>query len=144
MVQAPSNDTFAKPHRISRWATVGRVAWGVVYFGGSVSHFGLAGFNTDAYARFTEWARPPTWVQATWDSVFMAHPSVYASLIGGYELATGVLLLKGGRAAVWGFWAALAFHVALMFFGFGIWLYCLPAIALLAFILRAHLKVLRA
>jgi hypothetical protein len=44
----------------------------------------------------------------------MAHPSVYASLIGGYEVATGVLLLKGGRAA------------------------------LLAFILRAHLKLLRA
>jgi hypothetical protein len=55
-----------------------------------------------------------------------------------------VLLLKGGRAAVWGFWAGLAFHVALMFFGFGIWLYCLPAIALLAFNLRAHLKVLSA
>jgi hypothetical protein len=77
------------------------------------------------------------------DSVFMAHPSIYASLIGGYELATGVLLFKSGRAAVWDFWAALAFQVALTFFGFGIWLYCLPAIALLAFILRAHLKALR-
>lgn len=144
MAKASSiDDAFAKPHGVSRWATVGRVAWGVVYVGGGITHFGLSAFNTDAYTRFTEWAGPPTWVQGAWDSVFMAHPSVYASLIGAYELATGALLLRGGRAALWGLCAALAFHVALMFFGFGIWLYCLPAMALLVLVLRAHLNVFK-
>jgi hypothetical protein len=101
MAKASSIDgAFAKPHGVGRWATVTRVAWGVVYVGGALSHFGLAAFNTDAYARFIEWAGPPTWVEGAWNSVFMAQPSVYASLIGAYELATGALLLKGGRAAL--------------------------------------------
>jgi hypothetical protein len=45
MVQVPSDGTFAKPHRISRGATVGRVAWGVVYV------IALLAFNLRAHLK---------------------------------------------------------------------------------------------
>jgi hypothetical protein len=132
-----------QPGRLSGVADVGRIVWGVVYAGGSLVHFRLATGNTGAYRDFAQWVNPPAWVAQAWDSVFMAHRSVFGSSIGSYELVTGVLILRGDKSAVIGLWLALLFHLGLIFFGFGIWLYCVPAICLLVLVLRAQLRAVR-
>jgi HAMP domain-containing protein len=47
------------------------------------------------------------------------------------EISAGILLLVGGRAARIGWVAVISFHVLLLLFGWWIWAWCLPALALL-------------
>jgi hypothetical protein len=60
-----------------------------------------------------------------------------------YELAVGVLTLKGGKAALTDLAGAIVYHLGLMLFGFGTWLYCVTATMLLALILRAQARTVR-
>ena len=142
MTQAAAGGTTLSDHhtkldRLARW---GRVGWGVAYVAGSLDHLYLAGFSTETYRSIAEWGHAPAWVQQAWDSIFMAHPSVYGAMVAIYEMGIGLLMLKGGRAAVLGLWGAIAFHVGLLFLGSFLWPYTLPALALLAVIVRAQMK----
>jgi hypothetical protein len=75
-------------------------------------------------------------VRDGWLEIFMAYPDVFGLLLAAGETLLGVLLLLGGRAAIFGWVGAIAFHLLLMLFGFGIWLWCIPALALLALLAR--------
>ena len=62
--------------------------------------------------------------------------AVFGQLLMVGETALGILLLLGGRFATVGWAGVIAFHVLLMLFGFGVWLWCLPALAGLVYLAR--------
>lgn len=97
-------------------------------------HLGLVAADPEVYRPFAD-AALFGFVRDGWESVFMAHPAVFGLLLMSGELALGILLLTGGRAARAGWAGVITFHLLLMLFGFGIWLWSVPAIAVLV-----HLK----
>jgi len=76
-------------------------------------------------------------VTRLWGDIVMAHPSFWGMLLAAGEIVLGVLLLHGGRAARVGWVGVLLFHVLLMLFGLGIWLWSLPVLAVLIPVVRA-------
>lgn len=76
-------------------------------------------------------------VNQQWNDTVMANPSLWGLLLAGGEILLGALLLYGGTAARIGWVGVLAFHVLLMLFGPGIWLWCIPALAVLTPAARA-------
>jgi hypothetical protein len=91
-------------------------------------HLGMVAADTEVYRHFADGALPL--VRDAWSDVFMAHPATWALLVMAGELAMGLLLL-GGPAAKVGWAGAIAFHVALLLFGWGFWLWSVPALAFL-------------
>ena len=98
-------------------------------------HVGLVAADTSVYEPFADGALFG-FVRTGWSEVFMAAPAVWALLLAAAEITVGVLLLVGGRAARVGWVATIVFHLLLMLFGFGIWLWSVPAIAFLAWAAR--------
>jgi hypothetical protein len=72
----------------------------------------------------------------------MAHPAVYGLLLAAGETSLGILLLVGGRFATVGWAGVIVFHVLLMLFGYGTWLWCLPALAVLVHLARRDTSTL--
>ena len=62
----------------------------------------------------------------------------------GFGKVLGLLLLRGGAPARLGWSGVIAFHVLLMAFGFGIWVWSLPALAFLVPAARADWPALAA
>jgi hypothetical protein len=65
-------------------------------------------------------------------------------LLIAFEAISGVLVYVGGRPAVVGMAAIIGFHIGLMFFGWGFWIWSLPMIAGVALLLRAQLRAIDA
>lgn len=53
----------------------------------------------------------------------------WAGALAAGEIAVGVALLNGGRWGLVGFLAVVAFHLALLCFGCGTWLWSVPVLA---------------
>jgi hypothetical protein len=70
----------------------------------------------------------------------MAHPAVCGLALALGELAIGVLILLGGRFARYGLLGAIAFHVALLLFGWGLLLWSVPALLLLVPLYRREIR----
>jgi hypothetical protein len=98
-------------------------------------HVGLVSADTDVYRRFADEALFG-FVRDGWQDIFMAQPALFGLLLAAGEITLGVLLLRGGRAATVGWAGVVAFHLLLMLFGLGIWVWCLPALALLVLLAR--------
>jgi len=98
-------------------------------------HVGLVAADPQIYRPFADEALFPL-VRDGWHDVFMSAPAAFGLLLALGETVLGVLLLIGGRAATVGWAGVIAFHVLLMLFGFGIWLWCLPALAALVVLAR--------
>lgn len=79
-------------------------------------------FADDAYWSF---------VTDAWRDIVMTRPTPWFLLLAAGEVVLGLLLLRGGPVAKVGWAGVIAFHVLLMAFGFGIWMWTLPALALL-------------
>ena len=95
-------------------------------------HVGIVAAGPELYRHFADGALVPGLAPA-WRSAFMAHPSVGGLVVAAGEALLGVLLLSPDlrwRRAGWA--GTIAFHVALMCFGWGFWLWCIPALSLLA------------
>jgi len=75
-------------------------------------------------------------VRDGWQDVFMAHPAAFGLALAAGETVLGILLLRGGRAADVGWAGVIAFNVLLMLFGFGFWLWSLPALVVLVALAR--------
>ena len=75
-------------------------------------------------------------VRDGWQQIFMAHPATFGLLLAAGETVLGILLLVGGRYAAVGWAGVIAFHLLLMLFGFGVWLWSLPALAGLVYLAR--------
>ncbi len=91
---------------------------------------GMVAADPQAYRPFADQAALD-FVQNSWEQTVMAHPAAWGLLLAAGELVLGILLLLGGRAARVGWVGVIAFHLLLMFFGPGIWLWCVPVLAVL-------------
>ncbi|HET8961335.1 hypothetical protein [Nocardioides sp.] len=91
---------------------------------------GIVFADAGSYRHFADASYLP-FVTRMWQDVVMAHPAVWGLLLAGGEIVLGTLLLHGGRAAQAGWLGVIAFHLLLMTFGFGIWLWSVPVLALL-------------
>ena len=85
-----------------------------------------------------------SFVTEAWHDVVMAHPLAWILLLAAGEVTLGVLLLQGGPAARAGWAGVVAFHVLLMSFGFGFWLWSVPVLAVLVPCARADWSSLAA
>jgi hypothetical protein len=97
---------------------------------------GIVFADPETYRHFADGAYLG-FVTRGWNDIVMANPSFWGLLLATGEIALGALLLCGGRAARVGWVGVLVFHVLLMFFGPGIWLWCLPVLAVLVPVARA-------
>jgi hypothetical protein len=127
--------TLAPPHRPGRMARVGRLAFGVMFTGGAAIHAAIVVTGTETYQHFADTAFLP-FVKAGWLSVFMPHAALLGLLLAAFELAVGLLILAGGPETRLGLLAAIAFHLGLMLFGWGFWLWSIPMLAMLVALLR--------
>jgi hypothetical protein len=98
-------------------------------------HLGVVAADPETYRHFAD-AGLFAFVRDGWQEIFMANPAVFGLLLMAGEMMLGILLLLGGRFATVGWAGVVAFHVLLMLFGFGIWLWSIPALAALVYLAR--------
>lgn len=96
-------------------------------------HLGIVAADPEFYRHFADGALFD-FVSMGWREVFMAHPAGWGLTVAAGEIGMGVLLLRGGRWARLGWAGVVAFHLALMLFGWGFWLWCVPALAFLTLV----------
>jgi hypothetical protein len=117
---------------------VGRIALGLlmVLGGAAVNAYYLAtGVDYGDFADRSMFG----FVTDTWRSVVDPRQTFFIGLLVAFEVTVGVLVLWGGRAAVWGMVAVIGFHFGLMFFGWIFWIWAVSAIVGVALLLRAQL-----
>ena len=100
-------------------------------------HFGIAAAGPESYRHFADEALLP-FITAAWREVFMANPAAWGLVLSVGEVGLGVLLLRGGRWATAGWAGVIAFHLGLLLFGWGFWLWSVPALAFLVPSAIAH------
>jgi hypothetical protein len=121
-----------RPGRLARGF---RALLGLVYVLGSPTHVYLAVANTEAYRAFSEWAPPTSEISRSLWNWFLSNARYLALLIAAFELAVGLLILKGGGPTKVGLLGALGFHIVLAAM-FGMWPYTVPMILLIGWMLR--------
>ena len=136
MVTTPTTSrpaaALAPPHRPGR---VARLAFGAMFTGGAAIHVVIVLTGTETYRHFADTAFIP-FVKQGWLSVFMPHAALLGLLLAAFELAVGLLILAGGPKTRLGLLAAIVFHLGLMLFGWGFWLWSVPMLAMLVAMLR--------
>ena len=123
--------------RSLRARRAGRLAVGVLYIGAGALVNAAFLARGDDYEKFADGSYIP-YVRDTWRSLVVPNHDVFISALIAYELAVGVLVLSGGRRAQLGLVGAIGFHVALLSFGWGFYLWSLPMLVALALLLRAE------
>jgi hypothetical protein len=98
-------------------------------------HLGLVAADPTVYADFADHALFP-FVRNGWSDIFMQHPSFWGLCLMAGEIVLGILLLAGPRTAPIGWAGVIGFHVLLLLFGFGVWAWCVPALAILTVLAR--------
>ncbi|GAA0927741.1 hypothetical protein GCM10009554_08850 [Kribbella koreensis] len=106
------------------WPAIHRGFLAIFGIGGLV-HVSLGIADPDSYRPFAD-AALFDWVRRGWLDIFMAHPTLWALVLAAGEFVIAGLLLAARRT---GYVAVVGFHLALMLFGWGFWLWCLPALA---------------
>jgi uncharacterized membrane protein YphA (DoxX/SURF4 family) len=94
----------------------------------------------DDYAEFADGSYL-AYVRDTWRSLVVPHHDVFISALVVFELVVGSLALVGGRRTQLAYGLAIAFHVALLSFGWGFFLWSLPMLAALGTLLRSERDV---
>ena len=140
-MSTPSAESATAPTKVLGQALgPGRRHWGGPVVGGFYLvmggvHLGLVAADPETYRHFAD-AGLFAFVRDGWQEIFMAHPEVFGMMLMAGEIVLGILLLHGGRAATIGWAGVIVFHLLLMLFGFGVWAWCLPAVALLTYLAR--------
>jgi hypothetical protein len=116
---------------------LGRYGVGVLFVGAGAAVNTFFLLRGDDYARFADGAYV-AFVRDTWRSVVVPDHHAWIGLLVAFELAVGVLAVLGGVRTRLAYVAAIGFHVALLSFGWGFYLWSLPMIAALATLLRAE------
>jgi hypothetical protein len=93
-------------------------------------HVGIVAADPVVYRHFADGSLLPG-LATLWASAFMAHPAASGLVLAAGEALLAGLLLGGHRWRRVGWAGTIVFHVALMCFGWGFWLWCVPALALL-------------
>lgn len=131
----PRTSPAAVPSGRTRASAVRRFVGGFYLVSGGVNA-GIVVADPETYRTFADESFWP-FVTDAWQSVVMAHPVAWILALAAGEVTLGLLLLRGGAAAKVGWAGVIAFHVLLMSFGFGFWLWCVPALLLLVPVARA-------
>jgi hypothetical protein len=129
----------ARSRRDSSALRFGRRAVAVLYLGAGSAVNAFFLLRGDDYAEFAAGAYV-AFVRDTWRSVVVPHHDIWISLLIAFELAVGVLALLGGRCTRLAYAAAIAFHVALLSFGWGFCLWSVPMVWALSELLRGELR----
>lgn len=116
-------------------SSAGRLVVGGFFLVMGGVHLGLVTADPQVYEHFADDGLFP-FVREGWQGIVMQNPAVWGLLLMAGEIAFGALLLAGDRTARLGWYAVLAFHVLLMLFGFGAWVWSLPAIVVLVLLAR--------
>lgn len=127
------------PERIratERTGRPGRAVGCLFLFTGGI-HLGIVAAGPEFYRHFADGALLP-FITAAWRDVFMANPAAWGLALSLGEVALGLLLLRGGVGATAGWAGVIAFHLGLMLFGWGFWLWSVPALAFLVPSAIAH------
>ena len=128
-----------RSHRSNTAVTVGRYAVATMYIGAGAIVNAAFLARGDDYADFAERSYIP-FVRDTWQSLVAPNHTFFISVLILFEATVGVLVALGGRRTQLGLVAAIAFHVALLSFGWVYYLWSLPMIAALARLLRAECR----
>ena len=117
------------PRRLSWTVSPRYVGWFFLWTSGI--HVGIVAADPGLYRRFADGSLVPGLAEG-WRSVFMAHAWAYGLVVAVGEAVLALLLLLGTRSCRRVGWVgAITFHVALMCFGWGFWLWSVPVLALL-------------
>jgi hypothetical protein len=90
-----------------------------------------------SYAEFADGASVP-FVRDTWNSLVVPHHELWIGLLIVFEVIVGVLALAGGRRLQVAYGLAIAFHIGLLAFGWGFYVWALPMMAAYATLLRGE------
>ena len=121
---------------------VGRLALGALFLGAGALVNAFFVLRGDDYADFASGSYLP-FVRDTWASLVVPNHTLFLGvLLVAFEAAVGVLALLGGRRAVLALIGAIGFHVALLSFGWGFYLWSLPMLAGLVLLLKAQRREL--
>jgi hypothetical protein len=126
--------TSAQPTE-TKLARRGRLVVGGFFLSTGGVHLGIVAASTEFYRHFADIALF-SFVREGWAHIFMATPVFWGLCLFAGETLLGVLLLCGGRWARLGWVGVIGFHVLLMLFGFGFWLWCVPALVILVLLAR--------
>jgi hypothetical protein len=109
-----------------------RPAWVGLFFVWTAGiHVGIVAADIGFYRHFADGALVPGLAHA-WRAVFMTNPVTWGLALAAGEAMLGLLLLtRSPRAHAVGWVGVIVFHLALMMFGLGFWLWSVPALALL-------------
>ena len=133
MTQLQAADQVRHAERTGR---PGRIVGGFFLFTGGI-HLGVVAADPEFYRPFADGALLP-FITSAWQNVFMANPSAWGLALSLGQVALGLLLLLGGSWATIGWAGVVAFHLGLMLFGWGYWLWSVPALAFLVPSAIAH------
>jgi hypothetical protein len=114
---------------VARHRAAGRLVVGGFFLTMGGVHLGIVAADPQLYRHFADGGLSP-FVRDGWHDVVMAAPAVWGLLLTVGEVTLGALLIIGGRAARWGWYGVVAFHLLLMLFGFGVWLWSIPALVI--------------
>ena len=117
---------------------LGRSLVGAFYLVMGGVHLGVVSADADTYRHFADEGLFPL-VRDGWLTIVMARPSVWGLLLMVGEITLGALLLAGPRTARVGWAGVIAFHVLLLPFGFWLWIYAVPALVILVWLVRRDL-----
>lgn len=116
---------------------VGRAGVGALYLlAGAAVNLGMV-LRGDDYAGFADGAYV-AFVRDTWESLVVPNHEWFIGALIVFEAAVGLLALSGGRRTQLAYALAIAFHVALLSFGWGFFLWSIPMIAAFTALLRAE------
>jgi hypothetical protein len=117
-----------------------RAAMAVLYIGAGAAVNAFFLLRGDDYAEFATASFIP-FVRDTWASLVVPNHDVFISVLIGFEVAVGVAVLLGGARTLAAYGAAIGFHVALLSFGWGFFLWSVPMTAALVTLLRAEWRL---
>ena len=126
-----------KAHRSERAARAGRIGVAVLFLAAGALVNAVFLVTGNDYAKFADGSYIP-FVRDTWRSLVVPNHYIFISLLVGFEAAVGVLVLSAGKRAQLGLASAIAFHVALLSFGWGFYLWSVPMIGALSLLLGAE------
>jgi hypothetical protein len=88
------------------------------------------------YSGFADWSWS-SFVTETWESLVVPHDWVFIGLLIVFEATVGVLVLIAGRPRRIALVLIMAFHVALLSFGWAYLVWVVPMVGALGLLLRA-------
>lgn len=123
-------------HGVAAWVPPLRLLFGGMFVLGSAANLLLVSAHRGVYSAFADDALFG-FVRTSWSSVVAGAPAPAIGALAFFECVVGLLVLFGSpRLALVGAGLMAAFHLALMTFGWGFWIWCVPMLVLLGVLVR--------